>query len=73
MTTSREEFEAWFSSAQMDDRLMYGAWRGWTARDAEVAALTARVAELEGALRCDNSPYEQRLHRCIYCDDEVMR
>lgn len=40
---------------------------------AEIAAKDARIAELEAALYCENSPYEAKTHRCVHCDEEVLR
>ena len=40
---------------------------------AELAAKDARIAELEAALYCENSPYEAKTHRCVHCDEEVLR
>lgn len=53
--------------------IMQAAFTGWSARDAEVAAKDARIAELEAALYCENSPYEAKTHRCVHCDEEVPR
>jgi hypothetical protein len=69
MSDSREAFEAWAIGADAifdkthkdyDPIGEYIAWKAWLARDAEIAALKARVEELEQevALKFDWVRYE---------------
>lgn len=71
--SSREEFEKWLEVRGVFFFDEDSAWQGWEARDAEVAAKDARIAVLEAALYCENSPYEAKTHRCVHCDEEVKR
>lgn len=69
---NREAFEAWLEVRGIFFFDEDSAWEGWQARDAEVAALKARVEELEAVCRWYLSTLPQG-HPVAGLDDLIER